>query len=292
MQRLEVVEQVVTERIEDCQKAVDKLLGEYDGKLDSKLSKKLQKEIGATLGQLTKRPKKLSKIKVTHNLSETQRTRVLSAMERVEKEVPSQIAELRKTLEKETRGLQKSEQDLKKVPSDDQLKPMVEAINEFNQQLGSRQTIANQKQAALNSAEFGLKDLERQMEKLESSNKDASKLHEKQRLTSDVQVVLEKYREKLLLSKADELSEALKNRFSQLWRKGDRAKRIEIDPVTFEVTLFDRHDRAVPKKELSAGEKQMYAISVLWALADVSGRPLPSLSTRRLAGSTPITEVI
>ena len=31
----------------------------------------------------------------------------------------------------------------------------------------------------------------------------------------------------------------------------------------------------MPKKELSAGEKQMYAISILWALADVSGRPLP-----------------
>ena len=93
--------------------------------------------------------------------------------------------------------------------------------------------------------------------------------------TGEVQVVLEKYREKLLHSKATELSEALKNRFGQLWRKGDRAKRIEIDPNTFEVTLYDRHDRAVPKKELSAGEKQMYAISILWALADVSGRPLP-----------------
>src|SRR5262249_5689232 len=45
--------------------------------------------------------------------------------------------------------------------------------------------------------------------------------------------------------------------------------------TTFQVTLFDRHDRPVPKKQLSAGEKQIYAISMLWALAQVSGRPLP-----------------
>jgi DNA sulfur modification protein DndD len=52
-------------------------------------------------------------------------------------------------------------------------------------------------------------------------------------------------------------------------------RRIEIDPISFQVSLFDRHDRAIPKKQLSAGEKQIYAISMLWALAQVSGRPLP-----------------
>ena len=275
VQRLDVVDQVVAKRIDACQKAIVSLLKQYGDELKPKLSKKLLREIETRLGQLTKRPKKLEDVKIVHNLSEVQRTRILGALERVDSEVPLQIVELQKSLERETRGLQKAEQDLKKAPSDDQLKPMVEAINELNQQLGSRQTLAKQKQASINSAEFALKDRERQMLKLEKSNKDARKLHEKQRLTGDVQVVLKKYREKLLLSKATELGEALKNRFGQLWRKGDRAKRIEIEPSTFEVTLYDRHDRAVSKKELSAGEKQMYAISILWALADVSGRPLP-----------------
>jgi len=275
VQRLDVVDQVVAKRIDACDKAVKSLLKEYGGELKPRLAKKLQGEIKATLNQLTERPKDLKHVGIVHNLSEVQRTKILGVMERIQEEVPAQISDLSESLERETRGLQKAEQDLKKVPSEDQLKPMVEAINELNQQLGSRQTLAKQKQAAINSADFALKDLERQMIKLENSNKDASKLHEKQLLSQDVQVVLEKYHEKLLRSKASELSEALKNRFSMLWRKGDRAKRIEIDPVSFEVTLFDRHERAVPKKELSAGEKQMYAISILWALADVSGRPLP-----------------
>lgn len=275
VQQLDIVDQVMAERIDVCQERVDSLLREYDGRLDVELGEELQKKISASLGQLVERPQALSKVQVIHNLSAPQRTRLASAIDRVENEVPSQLAELRKSLEKETRSLQRAEQDLKKVPSDDQLKPMVEAINELNQQLGSKRTITNQKQTGLSSAEFQLKDLQRQLEKLEKSRKDAKKLNEKERLTREVQVVLEEYRQKLLLSKAVELSNALTTRFGQLWRKGDRAKRIEVDSETFAVTLFDRHDRAVPKKELSAGEKQIYAISILWALADVSGRPLP-----------------
>ena len=54
-------------------------------------------------------------------------------------------------------------------------------------------------------------------------------------------------------------------------------KRIEIDPQTFAVTLYDRQDRLIPKAELSAGEKQIYAISMLWGLAKTSGRPLPMI---------------
>lgn len=39
----------------------------------------------------------------------------------------------------------------------------------------------------------------------------------------------------------------------------------------------------MPKAQLSAGEKQLSAISMLWALAKTSGRPLPSIIDTPLA---------
>jgi DNA sulfur modification protein DndD len=63
--------------------------------------------------------------------------------------------------------------------------------------------------------------------------------------------------------------------FNTLARKTDAIKSISIDPKTFGVTLYDRDGNAVPKAALSAGEKQIYAISMLWALGRTSGRPLP-----------------
>jgi DNA sulfur modification protein DndD len=52
----------------------------------------------------------------------------------------------------------------------------------------------------------------------------------------------------------------------------------EINHKTFEVTLIkmDKEDQIrTPKKDLSEGEKQMYALAVLWTLTKISKRPLP-----------------
>ena len=54
-------------------------------------------------------------------------------------------------------------------------------------------------------------------------------------------------------------------------------ERIHIDPSTFAITLFNEAGHALPKERLSEGEKQIFAISVLWGLARASAHPLPAI---------------
>lgn len=63
--------------------------------------------------------------------------------------------------------------------------------------------------------------------------------------------------------------------FQRLSRKEDMHIQAKIDPETFNVTLFDEHHHHLAKNQLSAGEKQIYAIAILEALARTSGRKLP-----------------
>ena len=49
----------------------------------------------------------------------------------------------------------------------------------------------------------------------------------------------------------------------------------KMDPKTFSVRLIDANGIEIDKNDLSAGEKQIYAISILEALGKTSGRKLP-----------------
>jgi DNA sulfur modification protein DndD len=62
-----------------------------------------------------------------------------------------------------------------------------------------------------------------------------------------------------------------------LMRKDAGIADLSIDPETFALTLYDCAKREIPAERLSAGERQLLAISLLWGLARAAGRPLPVL---------------
>lgn len=64
--------------------------------------------------------------------------------------------------------------------------------------------------------------------------------------------------------------------YQQLLRKAALVTRLSIDPETYALTLFGRDGDVLSAERLSAGERQLLAIALLWGLAKASGRPLPT----------------
>lgn len=64
--------------------------------------------------------------------------------------------------------------------------------------------------------------------------------------------------------------------YAQLLRKSSLVTRLSIDPETFKLTLYGRDGDIISAERLSAGERQLLAIAMLWGLAKASGRPLPT----------------
>jgi len=64
--------------------------------------------------------------------------------------------------------------------------------------------------------------------------------------------------------------------YQHLLRKASLVTRLEIDPETFAVWLYDRQGIVMSAERLSAGERQLLAIALLWGFAKTSGRPLPT----------------
>lgn len=96
-------------------------------------------------------------------------------------------------------------------------------------------------------------------------------------LASKVAGLLSAYELKLIVQKISQLEESFVHCFNQLARKTDLVRGVRIDSTTFHVTLIDDDGTQIEKKSLSAGEKQIYAIAMLWALAKTSGRTLPMI---------------
>lgn len=88
---------------------------------------------------------------------------------------------------------------------------------------------------------------------------------------------LTKLRERAAARHLHRIAELAVEALEQLLRKDRLIARIEIDASTYAPSFHDRHDRLIHPEQLSAGERQLTALALLWALARASGRPLPVL---------------
>lgn len=74
------------------------------------------------------------------------------------------------------------------------------------------------------------------------------------------------FKERLLASKAQWLSGVITAEFRNLLRKRKLVSNVVVDPVTYQVKIEDGKGQELPMDRMSAGERQMLAISVLSAL--------------------------
>ena len=90
-----------------------------------------------------------------------------------------------------------------------------------------------------------------------------------------VENTLALFQEKLTLRKLNKLESEVTTCFRYLLHKSNFISRIGIATDTFALSVYNQDGDFVPKQRLSAGEKQLLAISLLWGLARVSEKNLP-----------------
>ena len=89
------------------------------------------------------------------------------------------------------------------------------------------------------------------------------------------QDLLEKYSRKLQYKKVENLAGTITQCYKVLANKKTLIDHIEMDSADLSLWYIDKNQECVPKEKLSAGEKQLMVISILWALAKCSKKKLP-----------------
>jgi DNA sulfur modification protein DndD len=95
--------------------------------------------------------------------------------------------------------------------------------------------------------------------------------------------VLKLYVQKLRIQKIEKFEIELVGFIKDLMHKDNFIEKVTIDPDTFEINLYKKNGDEIFKSNLSKGEQQMLATSILWSLAKTSGKPLPFMVDTPLA---------
>jgi DNA sulfur modification protein DndD len=160
---------------------------------------------------------------------------------------------------------------------------MLDELRLAEQRVGATEATLQAQQEELKRLRGQLVTLDRDRRKLLEEQAQSSAASERLALAGKTANALAAYERRLLEHKIGQLRGEFVKCFNQLARKAEFVSDVHIDPDTFAVTLIDRDGNEVQKTSLSAGEKQIYAIAMLWALARTSGRPLPMIIDTPLA---------
>ena len=160
--------------------------------------------------------------------------------------------------------------------------PPEKALSELVRDLGIKSEEVGKSEETIEALNYELQDVinqiadnDRKIEIIEKKLDDKSDVIEQIGLNRKVKAVLAEFFDDRSERKLEELEMNILSAFIALARKDRTTDKIKIDPKTMEILMYDSFDSRIHVADLSAGEQQVFAISILWALAKTADRPLP-----------------
>jgi DNA sulfur modification protein DndD len=213
--------------------------------------------------------------KLLHQFSESQRQEMFSLVDTALNGVPAQLGEATNQMEAMVRERQDIETKLSRAPEEDVLSPLVEDLNELTERRGVLKSDIEELEEEISKMDTKLGRLRQQIDNKLEKKSEVEAVSERAHIASQVQNVLGEYREELAKEKLRQLESVLSEKYLALSNKSQFYERVVIDEEVLDIAVETIHGNTLPQSELSAGERQIFATSLLWALADISGRPLP-----------------
>lgn len=271
--------EAIREHAATLAKRIVRVVEEPEPIYHEKLSADKMTELERRIYRLLKEGDSRGDVEKILNLSDRDSARVLNKIETLE---TSDIFMLQPLIE-EKRALVEQIHALEALS---QIGSMSESERElFNQLQAEMESCSNQigrKTEQLRLLEDEILALEKRISEIEL---EIEKLYEKHNISKDradfiqecdaIANVLSQFVVRLRKNKVHLLQEKTFEMYRLLSSRSDLIKDITIDEISYEVRITDRNGHEIRKSALSAGEKEVFAVSLLWGLAQTSQLKLP-----------------
>jgi DNA sulfur modification protein DndD len=218
-----------------------------------------------------------------HDLTSRERASLSDQLDRVLLRLPRETSTLARSLWKAEEERTRSRELLDKAPPTSDVSDMLDRLQQLEREVGAIEAEGERVAAQVQRAEYECEVAERELRRARETLAKEDGLSERVGHAVRAAAVLDEFESRALTAKLGRIEIEAARFFNRLTHKGSLLSRVEIDPVSFRVDLRRWDDAELPKDRLSAGEKQLLAIALLWALARVSGRPLPVVIDTPLA---------
>jgi DNA sulfur modification protein DndD len=206
-------------------------------------------------------------------------TTVEGEARRVLRESRGQVAnDLRGLLDRRERlanRLRSLDQELNRIPEGDPNEDLFRELANINQTIGRLNEKRSELEDRMEKYRNEINECERRVSQIAELVDAADNARRQLDLCRKIRLVIQDYLDRLTRKKVSTLAKNVEQMIQKLVRKEDLVSKLEIDPKDFSVTLYGRDGAKLKKGDLSAGEKEIYAICLLWGLAKTSERELP-----------------
>ncbi|EGR2182582.1 DNA sulfur modification protein DndD [Vibrio parahaemolyticus] len=209
------------------------------------------------------------------DISDRQANTIDYQLSNLARESFSRFDEARVRLQKVEEEIDNASNNIARAPEQEQVQKLFADVRALDKK---KEKLIIEYHALLEEAKRELRralETARQIQKLHDKNKDQSNKDQSISNAQNSILLLEKFGEQLTKARVKQLENEFVQSYKKLARKEDLQLSASINPASFDVELVDEHGIKINRKAMSAGEKQIYAISILEALGRTSGRKLP-----------------
>jgi DNA sulfur modification protein DndD len=212
------------------------------------------------------------------NLSERDAAKVLNRIEEVEQSDVLQLEQLLKEKEEidfEIRSIDASLSNTASESEKELFETLQNTIESCQTQIGRISVRLSNVNEEIVMIENRIKDIELEINKLYEKHNVSKERADFIQECDAIANLLNTYMVKLRKSKVQLLQEKTFEMYKMLSSKSGLIKDLEINDKTYEIIIRDRSGHEMKKSGLSAGEKEVFAVSLLWGLAQTSQLHLP-----------------
>ena len=199
-----------------------------------------------------------------------------------------QLPDLQLFVDKSIKKINKIEEEyekkvqlINKIPTDDTIQPLVEKqkkLHEEKLKLITKINVLNDLRSRKNGP---LIQINIELRKLydEKSNQDIINLDKRRFVdySTKVKDILSSFHVKVLDHHIKKLEKYILESFNNIHRKKDFVKSIKIDTTSFDLKIYEKKNIEIDTDKLSAGERQLLAVAILWGLARASKSTAPTI---------------